>query len=301
MQHLRLVRGLVVLGLCLGLASTSLAAKGGAAPSDPAAAVVAAARSQLGDVYAWGGNGPDAWDCSGLVYAAWRGAGGVKDVPRVSRDQHAWSVPLPQAQVLPGDLAFFGDPVTHVGLVTKREGETLIMLDAASSRRGVVERVVWRSGIVRFGRVPRPGMPEVKPWTPAPVAPKAAPVKQPLTLPAGTQSVASTAVAQAAAGWARKAVGAPNQGDAVLVQQVWQRAGGPALPASRDQLIAAGRPVDLADARIGDLVVYGPPASHVGVYVGNGLMVDASRKLGKVVLRPVWASATLRLVRLPGA
>jgi cell wall-associated NlpC family hydrolase len=59
--------------------------------------------------------------------------------------------------------------------------------------------------------------------------------------------------------------------------------------------------VPLAQARVGDLVVYGPPASHVGIYVGNGLMVDASRKLGKVVLRPVWAGPSLTLVRLPGA
>jgi cell wall-associated NlpC family hydrolase len=59
--------------------------------------------------------------------------------------------------------------------------------------------------------------------------------------------------------------------------------------------------VPLAQARVGDIVVYGPPAEHVGLYVGNGLMVDASRKLGKVVLRPVWTSTSLRLVRLPGA
>ena len=299
----RVLRAVGVLVVCLGLASTTLAATSGG-PTDPTASVIAGARGQLGDAYAWGGTGPDAWDCSGLVYKAWRGPGGVLSIPRVSRDQHAWAVPIPLAQVAPGDLVFFGDPVTHVGLVTSRTGTAVRMIDAASSRHAVVERAVWTTGVVRYGRVPRPGMRPVTPWTPAPVAPVTAAVtaavRAPLTLPAKTQTVRSSTVALAAAALARKAVGAPNPGDSAFVRQTWSRAGGRLLPATKDQLIAAGSPVTFADARVGDLVVYGPPASHVGIYVGNGLMVDASRKLGKVVLRAVWPSPTLRLVRLPG-
>jgi cell wall-associated NlpC family hydrolase len=290
----RLTRVLGVLALCGGLASTTLAAKSGAA-TDPAAAVVAAARAQLGDAYSWGAEGPDAWDCSGLVYTTWRAAG-VRDVPRVSRQQAAWAVPIPVEQVLPGDLVFFGAPVTHVGIVTSRTGTAVRMVDAASSRKSVVERAVWRTGVVRYGRVPRPGMPRVRPWTPAPAV-VAAP--GPLTLPARTQAASSSRVALAAAALARRALGSADPGDGTFVRDVWRRAGGPLLPSEKTALAASGRPVTLADARVGDLVVYGPPASHVGIYVGNGLMVDASRRLGKVVLRPVWASPTLRLVRLP--
>ena len=303
MRPSRGLRALAVLAACVGLASTALAAKGGAA-ADPAPAVVAAARAQLGDAYAWGATGPDAYDCSGLVYAAWRGAGHVSGVPRVSRDQQAWAVPIPVEQVLPGDLVFFGAPVTHVGLVTGRTGTTVTMVDAASSKHAVVERPVWTTGVVRYGRVPRPGMPAVRPWTPTPVVvtPPPAPVSTtPSTLPARTQTTPSTAVALAAAAAARRAVGAPDPGDALFVQRVWRLAGGPAVPGTKDALVAAGRAVPLNQARVGDLVVYGPPASHVGIYVGNGLMVDASRRLGKVVLRPVWTSSSLRLVRLPGA
>ena len=299
MRCRRLSRAMGVLGLCLGLASTSLAAKTGAA-ADPAAAVVAAARAQVGDAYAWGGTGPDAWDCSGLVYVAWRGVGGVAGVPRVSRDQQAWAVPIPVQQVLPGDLVFYGNPVTHVGLVTSRTGTAVRMVDATSSRNAVVERAIWTTGVVRFGRVPRPGMPAVTPWTPVPVAPAPVATTATLTLPAKTQSAPSSAVALAAAALARKAVGLADPGDAAFVQQTWRRAGGPVLPTAKDALVASGRPVTLADARIGDLVVYGPPTSHVGLYVGNGLMVDGSRSQGKVVLRAVWASPVLRLVRLPG-
>jgi len=294
----RLARALGVLLLCAGVGSTALAAKGGAA-ADPAPGVVAAARAHLGDAYAWGGTGPDAYDCSGLVYVLWRAAG-VRDIPRVSRQQAAWTVPIPLEQVLPGDLVFFGQPVYHVGIVTSRSGTAVRMIDAASSRKAVVERAVWSTEVVRYGRVPRPGMPAVRPWT-APTTPAPAPVKAaPLTLPVAKQAQPSSRVALAAAAIARRALGTADAGDAVLVQSVWRRAGGPALPATKAGLTAAGKAVPFADARVGDLVVYGPPASHVGIYVGNGLMIDSSRKLGKVVLRPVWTSPTLRLVRLPG-
>jgi cell wall-associated NlpC family hydrolase len=294
----RFTRALGVLALCAGIGATSLAAASGGAAPDRAAAVVAAARAQLGEPYAWGAAGPDSWDCSGLVLAAWRGPGGVTGIPRVSRDQQAWSVPIPVEQVLPGDLVFFGNPVYHVGIVTSRTGTAVRMIDAASSRKAVVERPVWTTEVVRYGRVPRPGMPAVRPWTPAPLVVTTAPA--PLTLPAKAQSAPSTKVGLAAAALARRAVGAADPGDAVFVQQVWKHAGGTLLPSTKDKLVAAGKPVAFADARVGDLVVYGPPASHIGLYVGNGLMVDASRSQGKVVLRPVWPSAALRLVRLPG-
>ncbi|HUR51927.1 MAG TPA: NlpC/P60 family protein [Mycobacteriales bacterium] len=296
MRSRRVTRVLAVLGVCAGVASTTLAAKSGASV-DPAAGVVAAARAQVGDAYAWGATGPDAWDCSGLVYATWRRAG-VLDVPRVSRQQAAWAVPLPVEQVLPGDLVFFGRPVTHVGIVTSRTGTSVRMVDAASSRKAVVERAVWRTGVIRYGRVPRRGMPAVRPWThPAVPAPAVKPA--PLTLPVRVQARPSSKLALAAAALARRAVGSPDPGDGRFVQSVWRRAGGAVVPSDKTALAASGRPVPFADARVGDLVFYGPPASHVGLYVGNGLMVDASRRLGKVVLRPVWPSTGLRLVRLP--
>lgn len=293
-------RPLAVLLLCLGLAGTTLAAKSGPA-RDPAAAVVAAALEQVGDTYAFGDEGPDRWDCSGLVYTLWREVGGVGDVPRVSRQQAAWAVPIPLEQVLPGDLVFFGAPVNHVGLVASRTGTTVRIVDAASSRRGVVVRHAWSDPAIRYGRVPRASMPTVSPWTPAPVAAAPAPVRTAvLTLPTATQSRPSSKVALAAARRARTAVGTRDPGDAAFVAAVWKQAGGPALPATRDDLVASGRPVPFGDARVGDLVVYAAPAAHVGLYVGAGLMVDASRSQGKVLLRAVWPRPGLQLLRLPG-
>lgn len=303
-------RPVVVLLLCLGLAGTSLAAKGGAsAPKDPAAAIVAAALAQVGDAYAFGDEGPDRWDCSGLVFTLWQQVGGLSSVPRVSRQQAAWAVPIPLEQVLPGDLVTFGAPVNHIGIVVSRTGTAIRMVDAASSRRGVVVRDAWADPARRYGRVPRPTMPAVKPWTPPPVPTAATPVSAPASapasaptpgLPALTQTVRSSPVAIAAAKLARTAVGAPDPGDAALLAALWTMAGGRTFPATRDTLVAAGRPVPLAEARVGDLVVYPSPGAHVGLYVGSGLMVDASRSKGKVLLRAVWPARGLHLVRLPG-
>jgi cell wall-associated NlpC family hydrolase len=311
-----------VLLVCLGLAGVSGAAAG-TSTGDPAAAVVAAAKAHLHDPYAWGGAGPKSWDCSGLTSTLWREVGGVRDVPRTSQLQQAWTVPLPAEQALPGDLVFFGDPATHVGLVqqritTTKAGTTIQMIDASSSQKGVVQRSVWQSDTVRFGRVPRAGMTPVKPWKPATPTPRpaAAPTAtvsavSPAPVPTAhgpkgsvvllgfptVQNVPSSAVAIKAVTLAKGLLGNTTIGDVELIDSVWRRAGGATLPTTREALGKAGRPVALRDARVGDVVAYGPPTAHVGIYLGHGLMVDASRLLGKVVLRQVWASPSLRLIR----
>jgi peptidoglycan DL-endopeptidase CwlO len=90
----------------------------------PNAAVTTAinfADQQLGKPYLWGGTGPDAFDCSGLVMMAYRAAG--IDIPRTSQDQWKWGPRISASQVEPGDLVFFagtdGTPTApgHVGLV----------------------------------------------------------------------------------------------------------------------------------------------------------------------------------------
>ena len=79
------------------------------------------AEQQLGKPYLFGGTGPDAFDCSGLVMMAYRAAG--VDIPRTSEAQWAGLPHVPASQVVPGDLVFFagsdGTPTSpgHVGLV----------------------------------------------------------------------------------------------------------------------------------------------------------------------------------------
>jgi len=91
------------------------------APNQIVSAAIAYAEEQLGKPYLWGGTGPDAFDCSGLVMMAYRAAG--IDIARTSQQQWATEARVPASQVQPGDLVFFagsdGTPTSpgHVGLV----------------------------------------------------------------------------------------------------------------------------------------------------------------------------------------
>ena len=145
------LRALAVVAACALLGSGGVLATSGSG-ADPVTVAISTARAQLGEAYAWGGSGPDTWDCSGLEQTAWRAAG-VADVPRTSQEQAAWAWSLPAAQAVPGDLVFYGTPVNHVGIYLGNGR----MVDASASGSVVKERALWASPSLRFGRVPRPG------------------------------------------------------------------------------------------------------------------------------------------------
>jgi cell wall-associated NlpC family hydrolase len=90
-------------------------------PNQTVSAAISYAQEQIGKPYLFGGTGPDAFDCSGLVMMAYRAAG--IDIARTSEEQWATEVRVPASQVEPGDLVFFAgsDGTTtapgHVGLV----------------------------------------------------------------------------------------------------------------------------------------------------------------------------------------
>jgi cell wall-associated NlpC family hydrolase len=181
--------GVVLVVAALG-ASGLVAVSGGGTPTPPdapAAKVLAAAREHLGEKYVYGATGPDSWDCSGLTSTLWRAVGGAKEIPRTSRQQQAWAWPLTKDDARPGDLVFFGEPVTHVAFY---QGDGRI-LDASSSKGMVVERAIWSSDVVRYGRVPRPGVahpapPVAKPAPKASPAPSAKPSPKPAPQPKPT-------------------------------------------------------------------------------------------------------------------
>ncbi|WP_053852996.1 C40 family peptidase [Streptomyces sp. NRRL B-24085] len=79
-----------------------------------AAKALAFARAQIGKPYVWGATGPGSYDCSGLTQAAWKAAG--VDLPRVTYDQVNAGTTVSLADAQPGDLVFFYDDISHVGL-----------------------------------------------------------------------------------------------------------------------------------------------------------------------------------------
>lgn len=76
--------------------------------------VLAFARAQIGKPYVWGATGPSSYDCSGLTAAAWKAAG--VDLPRTTWDQVKVGTRVATADLLPGDLVFFYDDISHVGI-----------------------------------------------------------------------------------------------------------------------------------------------------------------------------------------
>ncbi|MGW0644512.1 NlpC/P60 family protein [Streptomyces badius] len=76
--------------------------------------VLAFARAQIGKPYVWGASGPSSYDCSGLTQAAWREAG--VPLPRTTWDQVEVGTRVATSDLQPGDLVFFYDDISHVGI-----------------------------------------------------------------------------------------------------------------------------------------------------------------------------------------
>ena len=61
------------------------------------------------------------------------------------------------------------------------------------------------------------------------------------------------------------------------------------LPRTASEQQAASTPV--SNPQPGDLVFFGSPAYHVGIYAGNGMMWDSPHSGSSVGLRPIWSSS----------
>jgi peptidoglycan DL-endopeptidase CwlO len=93
--------------------SLALIRKGVSASGAPGVALKFAMR-QLGSRYMFGAAGMIFWDCSGLTMKALAAAGISVPHSAAAQSQYGKYVPLSQAR--PGDLLFFGQPISHVGI-----------------------------------------------------------------------------------------------------------------------------------------------------------------------------------------
>jgi len=107
-----------------------------------------AAITREGDPYVWGAAGPGEFDCSGLVMWAYAQEG--ISLPHYTGSQWNSGVHIARADLEPGDLVFFYQDISHVGLYI---GDGL-MIDAPDFGQVVeVQAIDWSIyvGAVRIG------------------------------------------------------------------------------------------------------------------------------------------------------
>ncbi len=83
-------------------------------PGGDAGTAVKFACAQIGKPYVWGAEGPNSYDCSGLMLAAWARAG-VR-LPHNAAQQRSVTDRVSRADLRPGDLVFYYADLHHVGM-----------------------------------------------------------------------------------------------------------------------------------------------------------------------------------------
>jgi cell wall-associated NlpC family hydrolase len=105
------------------------------------------ALNQIGDSYVFGAAGPIKWDCSGLTMRSFQAAG--VSLPHSSRLQFARGKSVSRSALVPGDLVFFGRPISHVGIYVGKD--RMVHAPRPGARVQVVSFGAW------FGRKPYVG------------------------------------------------------------------------------------------------------------------------------------------------
>lgn len=104
--------------------------------------------AQAGKPYVWATAGPNTYDCSGLVMAAWQTQGVY--LPHQSQSQRSATVSVSRANLQVGDLVFYYKPIHHVAIYV---GDGKIM-QAPAAGDNVRMTVMDTSGPINsFGRV----------------------------------------------------------------------------------------------------------------------------------------------------
>jgi cell wall-associated NlpC family hydrolase len=128
-------------------------------PTDPQQrAAVSYALAQLGKPYVWGAKGPGAFDCSGLMTAAWAAAG--VPIPAGTVNQRFAGAPASLGQLSPGDLVFIPGSLgsatnpRHVGMYAGNG----IIVNAYDDTTGVILQPVaqWADQVVAVRHIAGP-------------------------------------------------------------------------------------------------------------------------------------------------
>ncbi len=129
-------------------ASSLVAAKAAAGVSGRGGTALKYALKQIGDRYVFGAAGLTTWDCSGLTMRAFQSAG--VSLPHSSAAQSRMGKSIPFGQKKPGDLLFFGRPVSHVGIYLG--GGRMVHAPRSGSRVKVAEATLGSKRLVAVRR-----------------------------------------------------------------------------------------------------------------------------------------------------
>lgn len=120
--------------------------------SGGAAAAVAFAEAQVGKPYQWGGEGPNSYDCSGLVKRSWQ-AGGVS-LDHYTVSQYNGTARISVSDLQPGDIVFWQFPGEawpgHDGLYI---GNNKVVVADTAGTPVRIESMYYDGNPVGFGRV----------------------------------------------------------------------------------------------------------------------------------------------------
>ncbi|MEU6607789.1 NlpC/P60 family protein [Streptomyces shenzhenensis] len=137
--------GTFAAGTLTGTGSVAPAGTGGRA-----AQAVAFARAQIGRPCVWGATGPGSYDYASLTQAAWKAAG--VSLPRSAQEQAHAGTPVALTGIQDGDLVFFFDNDSHVGLYVGNG----MMVHAPGPGSAIREESIFGAGESAIHRVIRP-------------------------------------------------------------------------------------------------------------------------------------------------
>ncbi len=103
-------------------------------------------KEQKGDPYVYGADGPNAFDCSGLVYYAYHKAG-FTNVPRTAAQQASAARRISPSSMRRGDLVFFygSGGVYHVGVYAGVKNGQRMIIHAPRPGSSVKREPIWTS------------------------------------------------------------------------------------------------------------------------------------------------------------
>ena len=131
-------------------------------PARSGDAFVVNASNYIGTPYVWGGASPKGFDCSGLVEYVLSNMG-LRNVPRTSEQQYAWTKRVDPAHLQAGDLVFLNFPgenspghvMIYAGgnevIQAPAPGQRVEEVKFDPKRQGSTE---WGGVVVGYGRVP---------------------------------------------------------------------------------------------------------------------------------------------------